>query len=85
MPIGGFVVSVLPEDSKKAQDDLMSLNGLEIHGSDEKGNIIVVLDTNTSKEMEELVEKMMRMKRVLNVGLTYLNAEDELDGQKIIS
>ncbi len=78
MPIGGFVVNVHPDHINEAKKALVKLKGLEIHGSDEKGNVIVVLDTRTSKEMETLVKEMMKIETVLNVGLTYLNAEDEV-------
>ena len=51
---------------------------MEVHGSDEKGNIVAVMDTGTSDEMEGLVKSIEGIEDVLSVGLTYLNAEDEI-------
>jgi nitrate reductase NapD len=55
------------------------MNGLEIHGSDEKGNIVAVLETRTTDDLEKLVKQVNAIETVLHVGLTYLNAEDEAE------
>ena len=77
MPIGGFVVTVLSDMIEKVSDKLTGLRGVDVHGSDKQGNIIVVVETKTSKEMEKMVNDMQAIEGVLTVGLTYLNVEDE--------
>ncbi len=79
MPIGGFVVNVHPDTIDAAIEALKTVEGLEIHGSDERGNVVVVLESETSEQMEEMVRSLMAMEQVLNVGLTYFNAEDEVE------
>lgn len=78
MPIGGFVVTCDPERVETVAERLGAIAGVEVHGSDEKGNVVAVLDTSTSDEMEDLVREIEGIEEVLSVGLTYLNAEDEI-------
>ncbi|NPA93984.1 MAG: chaperone NapD [Thermodesulfobacteria bacterium] len=78
MPVGGFVINVDPDKIHETLNLIGEIDGVEIHGSDEKGNVVAVLESDTSKEMEEKVEDIMKIDTVLSVGLTYFNAEDEV-------
>jgi nitrate reductase NapD len=80
MPISGIVISTRPGDLEEAQKQLAALAGVEIHGADERGNIVAVLDTRTSGEMESLMRRINACPLVLHAGLTYLNMEDVLEG-----
>ena len=77
MPIGGFVINIDPENSVEALESLAGITHLEVHGSDDKGNIVAVIDTETSKEMQKIVDDLNKFEFVLTVGLTYINVEDE--------
>ncbi len=79
MPIGGFVITAVPEDMNAVLEQLASLDQLDIHGHDEKGNVVAVIECDTSEEMERLVKRINRFDSVLSVGLTYFNAEDEVE------
>ena len=79
MPIGGVVITCSPEQKDTVLNRLAAYNALEIHGADDNGNIVAVLDTATSEEMEVLIERINRNDYVLNVGMTYLNTEDEAE------
>jgi len=79
MPVGGVVISCKPEESDVLSAQLRSVAGLEVHGADDKGNIVAVLDTRTTDDMEALMKRVAGFEMVLHVGLTYLNAEDETD------
>ena len=83
MPIGGFVISFDPGDKDFVLSLLEDYPALEVHGVDEKGNIVAVIDTETSDEMDEMVSRIQKVEEVLSVGLAYLHAEDEVE--KIIS
>ena len=82
MPIGGFIVNVHPDHLENSIRALKGIQGLEVYGSDEKGNVVVVLEAETSKAMEKMVEKIMKIENVLSVGLTYFNVEDEIEVQE---
>ena len=79
MPIGGVVITCRAEFKESVLEELGSYPALEIHGSDEKGHIVAVIDSHSSEEMETLIDTINKHKHILNVGMTYLNTEDEAD------
>ena len=78
MPIGGFIITCAPADLESAKKSLAEYAPVEIHGTDDDGTIVVVMDTKTSEAMDDLVKTLSRLPVVLSVGLAYLNAEDEV-------
>ena len=79
MPVGGFVVNVHPDSIEQGIASMEGIKGLEIHGSDRDGNVVVVLESDTSEQMEKMVKSIMAIEQVLSVGLTYFNGEDEVE------
>lgn len=79
MPIGGFVISVDPREIEKTVADIKTHPQVEVHGVDEKGNVVAVLDTESSEEMERLTGTLQKIVGVLSVGITYFDAEDEVE------
>ena len=77
MPIGGVVITCRAEHKDAVLKDLEPFSALEIHGSDEKGNIVAVIDSESSEDMERLIDSINKHEHILNVGMTYLNTEDE--------
>ncbi|MDY0190142.1 MAG: chaperone NapD [Desulfuromonas sp.] len=83
MPIGGFVVNAQPEFVAEVAKQVAAIADVEVHGFDADGNIVAVIDTVSSIEMEAHVKEIEAIAAVLTVGAAYLHAEDEID--KIIS
>ncbi len=79
MPIGGFVITCASGQREAAVARLEGQPGVEVHGVDEQGHIVVVMDTTTSADMDDIVFGLQRDPLFLNVGLVYLHAEDEAD------
>lgn len=79
MPISGIVISCKPEDRDQLLVQLESIASMELHGADDRGNIVAVLETTTTDEMESVMKEVSGLERVLHVGLTYLNTEDETE------
>lgn len=79
MPIGGFVITVDPDGSDAAVHRLKAFPQIEIHGQDEKGNVVAVIETETSSEMEQLTTDLQHIESVLSVGITFFDAEDEIE------
>lgn len=79
MPISGVVITSRMADKKIVLTSLSRIPEVEVHGDDDKGNIVAVLETESSEEMEKLIDRINKDKAVLHVGLTYLNTEDEAD------
>ncbi len=79
MPVAGIVLTTLPKDLMKSMRSLAAFAGLEVHGADGDGNIVVVIDTETLDEMEAVIREINALETILSVGLTYLNTEDEAE------
>ncbi len=78
MPVGGFVITVDPEVRDDIVTELETRPGVSIYGSDEQGNVVTVLETVSSKEMEKMTKSIQKIDGVLSLGMTYLNVEDEV-------
>ncbi len=79
MPIGGFVVNVDTHEMDMVISRLNSFKDeVEVYGSDDRGNIVVVISTDTSSQMESITQQIKAIEGVLTVGLTYLHVEDEV-------
>ncbi len=79
MPISGVVISSRVTEKKEVLNSLAAIAEVEVHGDDEKGNIVAVLETESSEKMEKLIDRINKDPNVLHVGLTYLNTEDEAE------
>lgn len=79
MPVAGVVITTRPDELEPTLRSLAAFRSVEVHASDETGNIVAVLDTGSLDDMEELVRKINAISTILSVGLTYLNAEDETE------
>lgn len=79
MPIGGFIVNAQPEFVSEVAGELNLLEDVEVHGFDDDGNIVAVIDSETSDVMEAQVKKIESLEPVLTVGVAYLHAEDEIE------
>jgi nitrate reductase NapAB chaperone NapD len=79
MVVGGFVVQSFPEERVAAVEALSALEGVELYGADEQGNIVAVVEADSSDDLGEIVKKMEKVDAVLNVGMTYMNMEDEAE------
>ncbi|MBU0966290.1 MAG: chaperone NapD [Proteobacteria bacterium] len=80
MPIGGIIISVRPEKTEEILFVLVQFPGVEVHGHDEQGNVVAVIDAPSTWVMEKIVKKINVFEAVLSIGFTYLNMEDEVDG-----
>ena len=78
MPIGGFVVMADINELDSVVLKLKTKDSVEVFGADKDGNIVVVIYTENSEEMEDVVRDISLIKGVFSVGLTYLYAEDEV-------
>ena len=79
MPIGGVVITSFPQQKDVVITKLGQIPEIEVYGNDDQGNIIAVLDTATSEEMEKIIDRINKDEHVLGVGMTYLNTEDEAE------
>lgn len=79
MPIGGFVINIDLSDKEDVLGKFADYSQVEVHGVDDKGNVVVVIDTESSEEMEQLTSAIQKIDGVLSLGVTYFDAEDEVE------
>jgi nitrate reductase NapAB chaperone NapD len=79
MPISGVVITSMPTAKTEVLRALAANPAVEVYGDDEQGNIVAVLETTTSENMGKLIDRIGNNPGVLQVGLTYLNTEDEAE------
>ncbi len=79
MPIGGFVIGLDRSIQNEVLTQFAKFPQIEIHGVDEEGNAVAVIDTETSDEMEQLTRDLQKIDGVLSLGVTYFHAEDEIE------
>ncbi|MEA3545910.1 MAG: chaperone NapD [Thermodesulfobacteriota bacterium] len=79
MPIGGFVISLDPPLQDEILNQFAQFPQIEVHGVNEDGNAVAVIDTETSDEMEQLTRDLQKIDGVLSLGVTYFHAEDEIE------
>ena len=79
MPIGGFIINIDPKSKDATVSRLKEYKQVEIHGVDDDGNVVAILDTETSEEMEQLTKELQQVEGVVALGITYFDAEDELE------
>ena len=77
MPISGVVITSRLPQKEEVLKCLASIAEVEVYGDDAKGHIVAVLETESSEEMEKIIDRISKDQNVLHVGLTYLNTEDE--------
>lgn len=79
MPISGVVITSRPTEKSAVLRSLAAISAVEVFGDDDKGNIVAVIETASSEDMEQLIDRISKDRSVLHVGLTYLNTEDEAE------
>lgn len=78
MPIGGFVITLDTAVKDNVLEQFSTYSQIDVHGVDDEGNAVVVIDTETSDEMELLTTDLQKIDGVLSLGVTYYHAEDEV-------
>lgn len=79
MPIGGFVASLDLTLKDEVLRQFAQFPQVEVYGVDDQGNAVVVIDTETSDEMEKINASLQKIDGVLSLGVTYFHAEDEIE------
>ena len=80
MPIAGLVVCFLPEKLEKVRAFLGGIPGVEVHGWNERGEMVVVYEGETAEAMEREIKRWPREETgILSVNVAYFNLEDEVE------
>jgi|Deesub1362A_J573_1020465.scaffolds.fasta_scaffold00373_9 nitrate reductase NapAB chaperone NapD len=75
---GAVVVPVRKEFEEILKGRLNSLKGVEVHGIGENG-IAIVMEAEDMDRLRQLSEEIEQWKEVIDLRLSYINWEEEMD------
>lgn len=76
MNISGVLVRSYPENSQSVQQALALMEGVEVHGSNEDGRIVVTVEQENAGKMSDLLVLMHDVPGVLSTSMIYHQFED---------
>lgn len=83
LPIAGVVISAQQEKAGLLEEKLRTCPGVEIHGRDEKGHLIAVLEAASKEGMEGLIRRLEGMEGMLHLGVTFLANDEDSAGEGV--
>ncbi len=76
MNISGVVVRTCPENIVSITKRLSDLDGVEVHGANEDGRLVVTVQNQREAEMPGMLMKVQDMPGVLSASMVYHQFED---------
>ena len=82
MNISSVILRALPERHPELLAQLATVPGLEVHGGNERGVLIVTLEDSDGSAAADTYVKLHDFPGVLSVALVYQHSDDELDSEE---
>ena len=76
MNISGVVVRTYPENIESVTEKLTDFEGVEVHGSNSDGRMVVTIEQETVGEISDLLALMHDVPGVLSASMIYHQFED---------
>ena len=76
MNISGVLVRAFPENIDAVWQTLSGLDGVEVHGANEDGRMVVTVERETQRQMSDLLLEMQDVKGVLSASMIYHQFEE---------
>lgn len=79
--ISSLIVQLQPECIEEVSRHCQAHPGVEVHATDPRGKMVLILETGGQREIVDFIEGLQRAPGVLSVSLVYHHAESatELD------
>ncbi len=71
----GVMVFILPENREVVEARMLEILGLEIHGSNDEGKLVVTIETDSYKETGDAVTQLQKLEGILSIAMIYQHAE----------
>ena len=71
MNISGVVVRTFPRDIDSVRRTLSDLGGVEVHGANEDGRLVVTVERHGEREVADLLVRMQDVPGVLSAFMVY--------------
>lgn len=79
MNISGVLVRAYPENMDAVRACLEELAGVEVHGANPDGRLVVTVEEESDRAMADTVVSMQNLPGVLSASMIYHQYEDEPD------
>jgi len=79
MPIASLVIKTFVKETSNVVETLKKSPEVSIYASNENGDVIVVVETEDSDQMEQVHEKIKEIDGVISVHSVYLYYGDEFE------
>ncbi|MGD2073448.1 MAG: chaperone NapD [Gammaproteobacteria bacterium] len=76
MDISGVLVRAFPQDIEAVTRALSRLAGVEVHGANDDGRMVVTIERETGREVADLLAQMQDVQGVLSASMIYHQYED---------
>ena len=81
MHITSCIVYTRPEMAASVHTALEQFKGVEVHGGQQEGKLIVTVEASQGNEAADAMAKFHDLKGVVNTALIYHHSEDELNNR----
>jgi nitrate reductase NapD len=71
----GVMVFIRPENRKAVEAKMLEIEGLEIHGANDEGKLVVTIETDSYKKTGDAVTQLQRRDNILSLSMIYQHAE----------
>ena len=76
MSVCGVMVQVIPEKMPEIEPRLLEIPGLEIHGMNDAGKVVVTVESDNYKETGKRISDLQNVKGVLSAAMIYQHTEE---------
>jgi len=76
MSICGVMCQVKPENMPDIEPQMLAIPGLEIHGVDDDGKVIITIESDSYKLTGERISTLQKLKGVLSASMIYQHTEE---------
>ncbi|UCD65522.1 MAG: chaperone NapD [Deltaproteobacteria bacterium] len=77
MNISSIVVQTHPRDLAVLQDELAELPGVDVHGANEEGKIVITIEDTKDNAPSKTLMSLQNMRGVLSASLIYNYCDDD--------
>ncbi len=77
MNISSLVVHTHPQNAAVLQSELANLPGVDIHGANEEGRIVITIEDTPDNSPADTMMNVQNMQGVLSASLIYNYCDDE--------
>ena len=76
MNISGVLVRSYPEHIQSVSDELAQIDGVEVHGSNDDGRMVVTIEQENAGQLSDMLVRMQDLPGVLSTSMVYHQFEE---------